>query len=114
MNNMATIAKFARFLVGPLFISILATGLIGCDRRSSKISRCFDNLHNVQICKQLWANDESKTTNDVPSWDDLKPYFPARWSNNIPICPARGSYKINRVGERPTCSIGGPAHSSPY
>src|ERR1017187_3864150 len=112
MNNMAKTATFACFLVGTLFIVILAIGLIGCRQsRSAKISLCVDNLRHIQISKIMWADNEYTTTNDVPSWDDLRFYFPERWSNGIPICPAGGSYKINRVGELPTCSIGGPGHS---
>jgi hypothetical protein len=42
-----------------------------------------------------------------PTWDDLWPYFPARWSNSIPICPAGGTYTIGPVGEKPKCSAGG-------
>ena|SRR6188474_2840045 len=101
-------------MIKALLIMILAIGMIGCERRTAKISRCMDNLRKVQICKDLWAANESKTTNDVPSWDDLQFYFPQAWSNSTPKCPVGGSYKVNRVGEQPTCSIGGPEHSSQY
>jgi hypothetical protein len=65
------------------------------------------------MCKELWADREAKTTNDVASWDDLRSFFPGEWSNSIPICPVGGRYKIGRVGELPTCSIARPGHSSP-
>lgn len=71
----------------------------------------MDNLRNIELIKRDWANNENKTTNDTPSWDDLRPYFPIRWSNNIPICPSGGIYTIGRVGEIPTCSIGGYEHT---
>ena len=111
MSNMARPLKSTSFLVGAAFIVILAIGLAGCERKSARISACVDNLRNIEICKKLWADNENKTTNDIPNWDDLKPYFPDRWSNSIPICPAGGKYSINRVGKLPTCSIGGPGHS---
>src|SRR5438445_325869 len=111
---MLRIVKTACSIGKPLFIVILAIVVIGCERRSAKISRCVDNLRNIQICKELWAANKSKTTNDIPTWDDLQVFFPDRWSNSIPVCPAGGSYKINRVGDQPTCSIGGPEHSSDY
>lgn len=108
-------AKARCLVAGILFITVLVTGVIGCERRSSKISDCVLNLRKIQICKELWAANESKTTNDVPSWNDLSPYFPdPKWSNGIPTCPAGGSYKIGRVGEQPTCSVSGPEHSSQY
>ncbi len=102
------------FMAKACFIFALAIALVGCERRSSRLSECVLNLRNIQICKELWAGNEGKTADDVPTWDDLRYYFPVRWSNNVPICPAGGSYSINRVGDQPTCSIGGPGHSSHY
>ncbi len=92
-----------------IFIVGLTAGLISC--RQPNFLPCVDNLRNLDLLKRNWANDDNKTTNDVPSWDDLRPYFPSRWSNNIPICPGGGTYRLGRVGEPPTCSIGGPEHS---
>jgi len=107
--------KSGWFVAKTLFVVTLALGLFGCERRSSQISKCVLNLRQIQICKELWEANEDKTTNDVPSWNDLSPYFPdPKWSNGVPTCPAGGTYKIGRVGEQPTCSIGGPEHSSQY
>ena len=58
----------------------------------------------------MWADNEGKTTNDIPTWTDLRDYLSDQRINGIPICPDGGSYKINRVGERPTCSIGDANH----
>jgi hypothetical protein len=107
-NKMQTTARNVGLMLRTLLIAIVAMGVISCRYRKAQFSRCLDNLCNIAIIKTQWANDENRTTNDVPSWDDLRPYFPDRWSNSIPICQAGGSYKINRVGEQPTCSIGGP------
>jgi len=97
-----------------VFVLALAVSM-GCERRSARISTCVLNLEKIQTCKELWASNENKGTNDVPSWNDLSPYFPdPEWSNSIPTCPAGGTYKIARVGEPPTCSIGGLGHSSQY
>ena len=133
---MTKTAKLTCFLVGTLLVVALAMSLIG-DRqrtgtisrlkskllyilgvqpgRTNKISRCYVNLRSLEIAKQMWANEGGKTTNDVPSWNDLQDLLADERINGIPICPAGGSYSINRVGERPTCSIGGPAcvHSLP-
>jgi len=79
--------------------------------KTSGIPVCVNNLRNIEICRDRWSKDENRTTNDVPTWDDLRPYFPDRWSNSIPICPSGGTYTIGRIGEPPTCSIGGPEHS---
>src|SRR4030095_1668375 len=90
-------------------VVILSVGLLG--RRRPKLSGCKMNLQRIAICKQLWANESGGTTNDVPSWDDLRVYFPTAALKGIPVCPEGGKYSINRVEEWPTCSIGGSWHS---
>jgi len=75
--------------------------------RDNRIPRCHDNLARLEIFKFEWASENHKTTNDTPTWDDLRQNFPDRWSNSIPVCPAGGTYTIGRVGEKPRCSIGG-------
>ena len=113
-KNMQITAKGWRFLVISLFgilIAVSAICLIHSERRTAKLSRCVDNLRNIQTCKRLWAQDGGKTSNDVPTWNDLRPYFPATWSNQIPVCPDGGTYTIGRIDQLPTCSIGGPGHS---
>jgi hypothetical protein len=61
----------------------------------------------LQLAKEAWAANNDNTTNHTPTWDNLKPYFPDRWSNSIPVCPGGGTYTIGPVGEKPKCSIGG-------
>jgi hypothetical protein len=79
------------------------------------ISKCVVNLQNIEDCKALWGDNRDATvTNSVPSWEDLRSYFPPSWSNTIPVCPDGGTYTLGRIGEPPTCSIGGPRHSLPH
>ena len=74
--------------------------------RDNRIPRCHDNLVQLETYKFMWAS-ENQTTNDSPTWDDLRQFFPDHWSNGIPVCPAGGTYTIGRVGEKPRCSVGG-------
>jgi hypothetical protein len=82
-------------------------------RVSNKIPPCHENLVQIDLAKRQWAGDYDKTTNDTPTWDDLRPFFPdwltnsVYWTNGRPICPDGGVYTIGRVGELPRCSIGG-------
>jgi len=101
------------FISKNLLVVILAMGATGCERRSAHIGKCVDNLHHIELLKREWASEAGKSANDLPRWDDLGRYFPENWSNRIPVCPDRGVYTINRIGELPTCSIGGPGHSLP-
>ena len=80
-------------------------------RRRPKLSACKLNLEGIQIAKQMWANEKSEATNEVPSWNDLQDFLAGQSLKGIPICPDGGTYSINRVGERPKCSIGGSRHS---
>jgi hypothetical protein len=86
--------------------------------RTAKLPACQQNLRQIEIAKELWADNEGKSTNDAPTWDDLRPYSPAfmknhaDWTNGRPTCPRGGTYTIGRVGEPPKCSIGGYYHST--
>src|SRR5690348_10660569 len=70
-------------------------------RRTSATMPCLENLRQIQLAKDHWASDHDKTEQDSPTWDDIRPYFPAYWTNGEPICPNRGRYTIGRVEDKP-------------
>ncbi len=94
-----------------IIILTMVISLLACERRSAELSLCVSNLHDIEYCKHQWASDNGKSSDAVPTWADLRPYFVPRWSNNIPVCPAGGTYTIGSMGEDPTCSIGGKGHA---
>ena len=103
-------------IIGLLAISCLYW--LKIRKTTAAIQPCVSNLLIIQGCKLDWANRYGKTPNDVPSWDDLKPQLASyavqyKWTNIVPVCPDGGTYIIGRVGEPPTCSIGGSRHSLP-
>ena len=64
---------------------------------------CISQLRQIQFAKTFWAQEQRKTTNDTPTWDDLRPHFR---DGPAPLrCPDGGAYTIGRIGESPTCSI---------
>jgi hypothetical protein len=64
---------------------------------------CINQLRQIDGAKGQWALAHHKTTNDAPTWDDLRPYFIGA---RFPLeCPEGGVYNIGRVGELPSCSI---------
>jgi hypothetical protein len=78
-------------------------------RTQSAQYSCVTALRSIDGAKQAWAFEYHKTTNDVPTWDDLAKqsgWVGWRWE-----CPEGGVYTIGRVGEDPICSIGGSGHS---
>ena len=69
---------------------------------------CNNNLRQIDGAKQQWALEKNKTDDAVPRVQDLLPYLK---DGLFPVCPDGGSYAINAVGERPTCSL--PGHILP-
>jgi len=62
---------------------------------------CINNLKQIEWAKQAWAEDYHKTTNDIPTWDDLRNYL----KPVLLKCPSGGVYTIGRIGDLPSCSI---------
>jgi hypothetical protein len=75
-------------------------------RETAQRNACINNLRQIDIAKQQWATEKGKTAEDVPTWDDLKQYLGTS-SGLAPTCPEGGTYRINKVGDKPTCSIPG-------
>ena len=91
--------------------AMIAFGVRWFIRARSERARysCIAALKSIDGAKQSWALELQKTTNDIPTWDDLAKqsgWVEWRWE-----CPNGGVYTIGRVGEHPSCSIGGPSHS---
>jgi hypothetical protein len=64
---------------------------------------CFAGLRMMDAVKVQWGWAYQKTTNDTPTWDDLRPYF---LRTRLPLeCPDGGVYAIGGLGELPSCSI---------
>ena len=90
---------------------IEALQLLSKARNVKSASMCLSHLRVLDSLKAEWALENSKQSNSTPDWNDLRPYFPKEWSNQIPVCPDGGVYIIRRVSELPKCSIGGSMHS---
>ena len=85
-------------------------------RNTTATNVCVSSLVQIQGAKEQWALEYKKTTNDIPSWDDLRPYIGRGPQGDLSglRCQKGGSYTVGRVGVPPTCSIGGPDHSLVY
>jgi hypothetical protein len=73
---------------------------------------CVNNLGEIEAAKEEWAQEHNGTNGMDVTWDDLRPYI-GRTTGMIPKCPDGGVYRIGKVGEKPTCSIGGVGHTLP-
>jgi hypothetical protein len=105
--------RFLNFMVGIICLLIVAAVAAGtifrtCVRVTVHGSACLANLKQVQGAKEVWALDFRKATNEVPRSSDL--FGMTNYINVEPTCPAGGSYTWGAVGEKATCSFGGPGH----
>jgi hypothetical protein len=74
---------------------------------AANAAACINNLRLINAAKQQWALDKQAGPNDVPSMQDLQPYF----KDGFPACPDGGVYSINSASQLPTCSV--PGHVLP-
>jgi hypothetical protein len=102
-------------IVGAIFIGILALAFLQAYHQKQHVyGGCIVRLRVINDAKEQWALANHKSTNDIPTWDDVRSYLPEHWdymTNGIPFCPAGGHYTLGRVGGPVTCSIGGPGHT---
>jgi len=78
---------------------------------------CIKNLEQIDAAAKQFAS-EHHSTNGAPIKypNDLTPYIQLNGKGEVPPCPAGGAYRISKVGEAPTCSLGTsvtPAHVLP-
>jgi hypothetical protein len=100
-------------ILAVIAVVVLAVGVPNFIRAHSSraAAPCINRLRQIDSAKQQWMLEQSKTTNDMPTWSDLFPYLASSftnsyWTNGRPVCPEGGVYILGRVGELPTCSLG--------
>jgi len=76
-------------------------------RKAAQRAACINNLKTIEGAKGIWALEMRKTDADVPSDADL--FGADKNIRDKPECPGGGTYSVNAVSERPTCTI--PDHT---
>jgi len=88
-------------------------------RATSQANACINNLEQLDDASQMWALESGQSTGAAaPKQTDIKPYIKLTAKNQLPACPAGGTYKFKKVGVEPgvTCSLGktvSPPHTMP-
>jgi hypothetical protein len=112
MTRKSKILIFLASLVVFVVVVLIALPLV-VPRRSAKIATWRLNLEEIEIAKKEWADDRVGTTNDAPTLDDLRLYLSDWTTNHLfltngeVVDPNGGFYTIGRLGEQPSCVIGG-------
>ena len=85
-------------------------------RANSQANACINNLRQIDGAMQQFAIEKNKKVGDAVNFPtDLTPYLKMNAGNQIPACPASGTYSVLPVGSEPSvsCSLGNtvnPAH----
>ena len=74
-------------------------------RQASQRNACIANLKQIDGAKATWALEAKKTSSDTPTTGDL--YGANLYIRDEPFCPANGTYTIQPVDTKPTCSLNG-------
>src|SRR5438093_2940305 len=72
-------------------------------RTASQKTACIANLKQIDGAKHEWALEMKKSATDTPVKTDL--YGTDKYIRDEPFCPATGTYTLNNVLTKPTCSI---------
>jgi len=92
----------------PYFAIIAAMTLPAINKvqENARKSVCITNLRVIEVAKQQWALENNKPADAIPTMEDLAPYH-----SGIKECPSGGTYTINPVNKKPTCTV--PGHRLP-
>jgi predicted RNase H-like nuclease (RuvC/YqgF family) len=69
-------------------------------REDQQAFECINNLREIDGAKQMWALENRRSADALPTAADIAPYL-----KTMPLCAAGGAYTINPVNVPPTCSI---------
>lgn len=77
-------------------------------RATAQQKLCIKNLRMLHETKQQWGFENKKTATATPSVAQIRAYF---GKNRMPICPARGTYTLQRLDRDPRCSRASSGHT---
>jgi prepilin-type N-terminal cleavage/methylation domain-containing protein len=76
-------------------------------REKAQQTACISNLKTIEGVKGTWALEARKSSSDTPVDSDL--FGAVSYLRDKPNCPASGTYALNQVDAKPSCSV--PAHT---
>ena len=80
-------------------------------RTTSQQNACINNLCQMDGAIQQYALENKLAAGSSVSLTAIQPYIKLTSANNLPACPAGGSYNVTTVDANPTCNI--PNHVLP-
>lgn len=80
---------------------VIATPFVVKAREKGRARTCVVQLARIRDAKARWVR---VYPGRKPREADL--FGPGRYLPREPVCPSGGTYRVNDVGEKPTCSVG--------
>ncbi len=78
-------------------------------RETARTNSCLNNLRIISQAKNQLALADGLGDEDVPTSAQISPYLKfADSSTGLPAEPLGGTYSINEINIKPTCSVGSP------
>ncbi|HEY0455786.1 MAG TPA: prepilin-type N-terminal cleavage/methylation domain-containing protein [Verrucomicrobiae bacterium] len=78
-------------------------------RATSQKNSCIANLKQLDGAKHSWALEQKKSATDTPVDTDL--FGATLYIKDKPACPGGGTYTLNDVGTKTSCSLSTDGHS---
>ena len=78
-------------------------------RENSQRNACIENLSKIDGAKHTWALEMKKVSTDTPGDSDL--FGSSLYIREKPECPAAGTYTLNAVATKPSCSQASNGHT---
>ena len=104
---MGYIAIVLAMITIPILLSVAIPNFLKA-RDQAQRQACISQLRAIEGAKANWVLDGGKVrSNAVPKDADI--FGPDKYIERKPTCPAGGTYQLNAVKEKPTCSIHGQA-----
>ena len=72
-------------------------------RQASQKNACIANLKQIDGAKATWALENKKNNADTPGTTAL--YGATNYIRDEPKCPGGGTYAVNQVDTKPTCTL---------
>ena len=77
-------------------------------RSTAQQRACCKNLSVLDETKQQWGFETKQQSTATPTIAQIRAYF---GQSRMPICPARGTYRLRRLDRVPTCTLAALGHT---